>query len=107
MKAPANVTELRRFLGMANQLGKFTPHLSELSQPLRELLSTKHSWTWGPSQEQAFVQIKSELTKPTVLALYDPTVPMKVSADASFRSCPPPEVGGLLEARGLRIEVNV
>ena len=42
MKAPTNVTELRRFLGTANQLGKFTPSLSQLSQPLRELLSTKN-----------------------------------------------------------------
>ena len=83
MKAPTNVTELRRFLGMANQLGKFTPRLSELSQPLRELLSAKCSWTWGCSQRQAFAQIKSELTQPTVLALYDPRVPTKISADAS------------------------
>ena len=54
MEAPKNVSELRRFLGMVNQLGKFSPHIAELSQPLRELLSTKHSWIWGSSQEQAF-----------------------------------------------------
>lgn len=28
---PSNITELRRFMGMANQLGKFSPHLAELS----------------------------------------------------------------------------
>ena len=72
MKAPSNVTELRRFLGMVNQLGKFSPHVSELTQPLRELLSSKRSWTWGSSQEQAFTQVKAELAKPTVLALYNP-----------------------------------
>ena len=83
MEAPSNVPELRRFLGMANHLGKFSPKLAQLSQPLRELLSKKHSWTWGPHQEQAFNQIKRELTQPTVLALYDPTAPTKVSADAS------------------------
>ena len=30
-----------------------------------------------------FAQIKMELTQPTVLALYDPQAPTKVSADAS------------------------
>ena len=83
MAAPSNVTELRRFLGMVNQLGKFSSHISELTQPLRELLSSKNSWTWGLSQERAFSQVKAELAKPTVLALYDPQAPTKVSSDAS------------------------
>ena len=83
LSAPTNVTELRRFLGMVNQLGKFSPHISEISQPLRELLSTKKCWAWGPSQEQAFSRIKDELTRPTILALYNPLSPTKVSADAS------------------------
>ena len=37
---------------------------------------------WGLSQEEAFSQVKAELTKPTVLT-YNPMVPTKVSADAS------------------------
>ena len=32
MSPPTNITELRRFLGMVNQLAKFTPNLAELSQ---------------------------------------------------------------------------
>lgn len=83
MEPPQNVTEMRRFMGMANQLGKFSPRLAELSQPLRELLSTKRAWMWGPHQEQAFSQVKAELTQPTVLTLYDPRASIKVSADAS------------------------
>ena len=83
MEPPKNVPELRRFLGMANQLGKFSPHLAEISQPLRELLSTRRSWTWGPDQQAAFTQVQKELSQPTVLALYDPKAPTKVSADAS------------------------
>ena len=34
MRQPTSVPELRRFLGMVNQLGKFTPNLAELTQPL-------------------------------------------------------------------------
>ena len=39
MQVPKSVSDLRRFLGMINQLGKFSPLISELPQPLRELLS--------------------------------------------------------------------
>ena len=83
MSPPTNVPELRRFLGMANQLGKFTPNLAEITQPLRELLSKSKSWTWGPSQSTAFTRVKEELSRLTTLALYDPTAPTKISADAS------------------------
>ena len=69
-------------MGMANQLGKFLPSLAELSQPLRELLSTKKAWLWGPSQENAFQQVKEKLSRPTVLALYDPAARRKILADA-------------------------
>ena len=83
MGAPANVPALRRFLGMVNHLGKFSPRLGEITQPLRELLTSKRSWTWGPDQQSAFSEIKSELSKPTLLSLYNPMIPCKVSADAS------------------------
>ena len=77
------VHELRRLLGMVNQLGKSSPNLAQLTQPLRQLLSKRSTWLWGPEQEQAFCKIKDELTKPTVLALYNPQAPTRVSADAS------------------------
>ena len=83
MKQPANVSELRRFMGMTNQQGKFSPRIAELTQPLRELLSKKNSWIWGPVQDSAFSAIKTELSKPTVLGLYDPEANTIISADAS------------------------
>ena len=86
MKAPTHVSELRRFMGMANQLGKFSPNLADLTQPLRQLLSKKSSWLWGPDQAQAFAKVKEELSKPTILHLYNPQAPTKVSADESSYS---------------------
>ena len=41
IKPPQNISELRRFMGLANQLGKFSCHLAHLTHPLRELLSSK------------------------------------------------------------------
>ena len=83
MERPKNITELRRFMGMVNQLGKLSSKLAELSQPLRALLSPRAVWLWGPAQEEAFNAIKSELANPATLALYDPAIPTKISADAS------------------------
>ena len=40
---PQPVADLRKFLGMVNQLGKFSSCLADLSQPLRELLSPKNA----------------------------------------------------------------
>ena len=83
MEPPKSVSGVRRFLGMANQLGKFTPTLAEKTQPLRALLGKSRAWTWGPAQRAAFKEVQEELTKPTILALYDPEAPTKVFADAS------------------------
>ena len=38
---------------------------------------------WGPVQSTAFTKVKQELSKPTTLTLYDPSVSKKISADAS------------------------
>ena len=83
MSSPTSVPELRRFMVMINQLGKFTPNLAELTQPLRELLSKTSQWLWGPAQSSSFERIKKELSKPASLAHYDPEAPTNISADAS------------------------
>ena len=41
MKATQSICALRQFLGMVNQLGKFSPRLATITQPMRELLSKK------------------------------------------------------------------
>ena len=83
MAEPSNVSEVRRFLGMTNHLGKFLPHLAEKTRPLRDLLRKSNMWAWGPQQQQAFEQIKAELTTPPGLALYDQNADTLVSADSS------------------------
>lgn len=55
MKVPTNVMELRSFLGMVNQLGRFIPQLSDKDKSLRDLLSKKNSWIWD--QDAAFKEL--------------------------------------------------
>ena len=80
---PTSVGEVRCFLGMVNQLSKFSPNLAEKSQPLRELLVKRNTWAWGVSQQRAFLEIKKVLMASPLLALFEPNLPTVVSADAS------------------------
>ena len=59
---------------MANQLGKFSP-ISQSDTAFKELLSKKSLWYWSSHHDQAFGQVKMELT--------DLEAETKVSADAS------------------------
>ena len=83
MSSPTAVAQLRRFLGMINQMNRFSPHLAQISQPLRELLSSKKTWIWGPAQQEAFEKLKAEIATLRVLPHYDVIADTKISADTS------------------------
>ena len=83
MAPPRNLPELRSFLGMVNQFGKFIPHLSNTTEPLRSLLSKGTPWKWDKRQADAFKKLKSDLTSTDLLAHYSPHRQTVVTADAS------------------------
>ena len=83
MTPPSSVTELHRFMGIVNQITKFSPNIGQISNPLRELLSSKNAWTWEVTQENSFSKLKEEISSPRILAIYDPLARTKISADAS------------------------
>ena len=83
MTDPTSVSELRRFLGMANQLAKFIPDMAAITKPLRDLLSTRNAWSWEHPQQEAFAKVKEVLSTAPTLSLYDPCQETIVSADAS------------------------
>ena len=85
MSQPTTVTQLRRFLGMINQMSKVSPpNLSQISQPLRKLLIPKVSWVWKQAQHEAFKKPKAEIATPRVLSHYSVDADTKISADASL-----------------------
>ncbi|XP_031335291.1 uncharacterized protein K02A2.6-like [Photinus pyralis] len=83
MPVPTNVTELKRFLGMINFLGKFVPNLSSIAQPLYELLRHDKDWYWGEEQAKALKSVKRAIAEPPVLALYDSNKETLLSVDSS------------------------
>ena len=67
---------------MVNQLSKFQPQTTELTKPLRDLLSSKNQWLWSDGQDEAFRAIKESLTSTPTLAHYDASRDTKLSSDA-------------------------
>ena len=77
------ISALRRFLGMLNQMGKYLPNLAQTSKPLRDLLSRHTACMLDSAQKNATKTIKRQLVATPALAIYDPQLQTKVIAAAS------------------------
>ena len=89
-KTPSNITELRSFLGLANQLGFFIPDLAHIAAPLRPLLKKNVAYVWLDEHQAAFERLRAVLTSPLVVRPYD------MSEDvATYLFCDASRLGGL------------
>ena len=79
---PTTVTELQRFMGMVNQLGKFVPGLADINAPLWQLLCKDSAWYWDEAQQTAFQRVKEKLESPEILAHYNPSRQTVIAVDA-------------------------
>ena len=92
LQPPTNVTELRRILGMLNYLGRYVPDLSQVCQPMNQLLRAETVWYWGSEQDHTFQQMKTFITESPVLVYFDPNKPpwlvlMQVAMDLEQCCC--------------------
>ena len=83
MDPPQNVASLQSFNGMVNYLKKFSPVLSELSEPLRRLCKSRVEWAWESEQQSAFEAIKRVISTLPVLAYFDKTKKHTIQCNAS------------------------
>ena len=83
MDPPQNVASLQSFSGMVNYLKKFSPVLSELSEPLRKLWKSGAKWAWESEQQSVFEAIKQVITTPPVLAYFNKTKKHTIQCNAS------------------------
>ena len=67
MKQPENKKEMQTFLGMVQYLQKFTPHLSFLAEPLRDLIKINSPYIWGPEHTIAMNAIQAEMVWAPIL----------------------------------------
>ena len=85
MPPPCNKKEVQSFIGMINYLTKFSPCLTELSEPVRELTKEKVPFNWGPEHQESFEALKKELVSAPVLAYYNPRKETVLQTDASTK----------------------
>ena len=82
-KTPTDLTSLRSFLGLANQLCSFSSDLAKITQPLRELLKKNTPFLWLESQVTAFAETKNLLTSDLILKHFDPKFQTVLCTDGS------------------------
>ena len=71
MVEPTIVTKVRRFIGLANYLGRYAKDLTHVCEPLRQLTRQQVEWQWSHEHSAAFEQLKSILTTAPVLAIFN------------------------------------
>ena len=64
---PKNLRDMRAFIGLANQLGMFIPHLAHMTSPLRPLMKCDVAWLWLQEHEDAFLKRKQLLTSTSLV----------------------------------------
>ena len=92
MSVPQSLTELQRFLGMINHLGKFIPNLAEVTAPLQTLSKKDVVFNLQKPQLDAIEKLKILITSAPILKIFDPNLPTRLKIDASSEG-----VGALLE----------
>lgn len=80
---PHDVTSLRSFLGLANQLGHFLPDLAQTTICLRQLLKKGVAFTWLEEHQQEFDKVREILTSDLLIKPFDPTLRTELLTDAS------------------------
>ena len=83
MPTPVDKQSLQRLLGMITYLGKFLPHLSDVTEPLRRLLDRDVEWHWDDAHEAALNQVKQLITREPVIRYFDNTKEVTLQCDAS------------------------
>ena len=60
--APTNVTGVRSFLGLTQQLSFFIPDFSHATAAMRQLLGKNKLFRWLPEHQQEFSEVKNILS---------------------------------------------
>jgi hypothetical protein len=83
IKPPSNKRELRRFLGMVNYYRDMWRRRSHLLAPLTKLVGKDSKFQWTSEHQKAFDNVKTVISRETLLAYPDFNQPFHIYTDAS------------------------
>ena len=83
MNLPGDVETMRSFLGLVNYLNRFSLHLAELSEPLREICRQDMEFELTESVRVPFSRTKEEISKNMTLPYFNPKSATTLQTDAS------------------------
>ena len=82
MSFPTDLSGVRRFFRIVNQLANFSD-FDDITNPFRELLWKKNLFYWSTAPQKAFEKIQNLLTHLPILSHYNPNHETFVAADSS------------------------
>ena len=83
MELPQDVEMMKSFLEHVNYLNRFSPHLAELSEPLRQNCRQNVEFELTESVHVAFSRTKEEISKNVTLPYFNPKSATTLQTDAS------------------------
>ena len=82
---------MRSFLGLVNYLNRFSPHLADLSDLLRQICRQSEEFLLTDAVHVAFSRTKEEISKNVTLPYFNPKSSTTLQTDASKK-----ELGAIL-----------
>ncbi|GBG59049.1 hypothetical protein CBR_g24395 [Chara braunii] len=80
---PTNTTDVRSFMGLAGYYQRFITEYSRIAAPMTRLHSPKVPFVFDDDARRSFQALKTAMLMAPVLSIYDPTLPTRVTTDAS------------------------
>ncbi|GBG67982.1 hypothetical protein CBR_g1101 [Chara braunii] len=80
---PTNTTDVRSFMGLAGYYQRFITGYSRIVAPMTRLQSPKVPFVLDDDARRSFQALKTAMLMAPILSIYDPTLPTRVTTDAS------------------------
>ena len=82
---PENKKNVRQFLGKINFYNEYVPKISQILEPLHNLLRKGQEFIWSEECQKVFEYMKNFLCTQPVLAIFDLDLPIHIYTDASLK----------------------
>ena len=77
------IKEVQKFLGLANYYRQFIKRFATVARPLHDMVKKDKKWEWTEKQEEAFKELKKQLTEEPILTAPNINKKMRMEVDAS------------------------